>query len=74
MASRNVQSYIKAVQRLDKLAAKLAVKDSKLDGLRGKVRDAKVVVQTRLGKLTGGQMAEAEKILDTFNEGKDGDR
>lgn len=62
--SRNVNGYVTAELRRRKLAAQLEAKERALDALRMKVRDADTAAKIRYRKLTGGQLAEARRILD----------
>lgn len=63
--SRNVNGYVTAELRRRQLAAKLEAKERALDPLRVKLRDADTAAKIRYRKLTGGQLAEATRILDS---------
>lgn len=62
--SRNVNGYVTAELRRRQLAARLEAKERALDSLRVKVRDADTAAKIRYRKLTGGQLAEARRILE----------
>lgn len=62
--SRNVNGYVTAELRRRQFAARLEAKERALDPLRVKVRDADTAAKIRYRKLTGGQLAEARRILD----------
>ncbi len=61
--SRNVNGYVTAELRRRRLAGQLEAKERALDPLRVKVRDADTAAKIRYRKLTGGQLAEARRIL-----------
>ena len=62
--SRNVNGYVTAELRRRQLVAKLGTKERALDPLRVKLRDADTAAKIRYRKLTGGQLAEARRLLD----------
>jgi hypothetical protein len=62
--SRNVNGYVTAELRRRKVAGILDAKERALDPLRVKLRDADTAAKIRYRKLTGGQLAEARRILD----------
>lgn len=62
--SRNVNGYVTAVLRRRRLAGQLEAKERALDPLRVKLRDADTAAKIRLRKLTGGQLAEARRLLE----------
>ena len=62
--SRNVNGYVTAELRRRQLVAKLDAKERALDPLRVKLRDADTAAKVRYRKLTGGQLAEARRLLD----------
>jgi hypothetical protein len=61
--SRLVRGYVKAVRRHLDLKARLAVHDERLRPLRNKVAVASENVKRRYGRLNGGQIAAAERLL-----------
>jgi hypothetical protein len=62
--SRNVNGYVTAELRRRQLVAKLDAKERALDPLRVKLRDADTAARIRFRKLTGGQLAEARRLLE----------
>ena len=68
--SRKVNGYVKAFLRHQKLSARLQKAWGRLEPLKRKVDQANVACFERRGALTGGQLAEANKLL----EGTDNDR
>ncbi len=62
--SRNVCGYVKANLKHQKLAAKLKAKEERLRPLKNDTEAALVDAIQRWGKLTGGQQAEAKRIIN----------
>lgn len=67
--SRKVNGFVKACFRLRRLEARLAAAETKLTPLRNETIMAKIEVTNRRAGLTGGQVAEAERIIGVRSEG-----
>lgn len=61
--SNKVCGYVKAVQRYRKLEDRLREKEEELRPLRAEVAEAGADARERRMSMTGGQFAEAERIL-----------
>lgn len=64
--SRKVAGYVKALLKHRKLQARLDAKMAKLNSLEDKVERAGVEARNKLGKLNGGQIAEAKRIVEAM--------
>jgi len=62
--SKNVNGYVKAERRRRALAAKLAAKELALEPLRRQVLLAQAAARLKYSRLTGGQLAEASRLLE----------
>ncbi len=62
--SRNVCGYVKAMRRYTRLRSRLQDRESALLPLRRKVEAMHAEVLLRRGRLTGSQLAEADRILE----------
>jgi hypothetical protein len=63
MPGRKVHGYVKAMRRYRALSAKLDAKRALLDPLETRVDRACADAAARYGALTGGQIAEANRML-----------
>ena len=61
--SNKVCGYVKAVQRLHGLEAKLGAREERLLPLRRRVAEARAAMLSRRQRLTGSQIGESERAL-----------
>ena len=61
--SNKVCGYVKAVQRLSALEAKLGARETRLLPLRRRVTEARAAMLSRRQRLTGSQIGESERLL-----------
>ena len=61
--SRNARSYVKAMLKYRKVRARLDVKLAKLKPLEDQVEAANQVCRAKYLRLSGGQIAEADRLL-----------
>jgi hypothetical protein len=61
--SRNVNGYVRAVRSFQVLDVRIQAKEAELEPLRRRLALALEATRARYGRLTGGQLAEAQRIL-----------